>query len=293
MLSRPECTTQDVKAALDDAIASFARRPDLAAALWERLLQAVVVAPGGMDEGPVAHYDITYQLNEIEVGRLAELHACCISMADLSLHMVFWMVLRAGEGGGLHRGAGVRAPAQRAAESFRHVPARPGAAVLALHAVRARGSARPAACPGVQVGLRCSPVASSIHFGWPLTCLHYVRRQQRQKWELAAVSLEHLRLCLQQLNVDALPSSAASPKPPGLIVMLDLLGERVSLCCLTCIDVKPYLRVKLSWVGDTCPNRIVKAAFISEGCVAWARHVSGGGSAETHWQQVSERRCTR
>ena len=51
-----------------------------------------------------------------------------------------------------------------------------------------------------------------------------LRRQQRQKWELAAVSLEHLRLCLQQVNVAALPSSAGSPNSPGVVVLLDLLG---------------------------------------------------------------------
>ncbi len=56
-----------MKAALDDAIAAFARRPELAAALWERLLQSVVVAPSAPEEAPVARYDITYQLNEIEV----------------------------------------------------------------------------------------------------------------------------------------------------------------------------------------------------------------------------------
>ena len=76
-MSRQLHHSQEVKAALDDAIAAFARRPDLAAALWERLLQSVVVAPSGADEGPVARYDITYQLNEIEVGMLlrTELHA--------------------------------------------------------------------------------------------------------------------------------------------------------------------------------------------------------------------------
>ena len=63
----PPCHAQEVKAALDDAIAAFARRPELAAALWERLLQSVVVAPSALEDGPVARYDITYQLNEIEV----------------------------------------------------------------------------------------------------------------------------------------------------------------------------------------------------------------------------------
>ena len=64
---------QEVKAALDAAIAAFARRADLAEALWERLLQSVVVAPnppnGDLSSlmAAVPRYDITYQLNEVEV----------------------------------------------------------------------------------------------------------------------------------------------------------------------------------------------------------------------------------
>lgn len=63
---------QSLKAALDSAIASIARRPDLAAALWDRLLAAVVVqpyaAPGAMDTAGAAvpRYDLVFQLNEIE-----------------------------------------------------------------------------------------------------------------------------------------------------------------------------------------------------------------------------------
>lgn len=69
-----KCGSQRVKAALDGAIAAFARRPELAANLWERLLQAVVVQPAPAEDslmGPIARYDITYQLNEIEVDLLA------------------------------------------------------------------------------------------------------------------------------------------------------------------------------------------------------------------------------
>lgn len=58
---------QELKAALDEAIASLARRPDLAAALWERLVAAVVVSPASTDNPAVPRYDLSYQLNEIEV----------------------------------------------------------------------------------------------------------------------------------------------------------------------------------------------------------------------------------
>ncbi|KAL4457392.1 hypothetical protein ABPG75_012257 [Micractinium tetrahymenae] len=57
---------QELKAALDEAIAALARRPDLAAALWERLVAAVVVAPASTDNPAVPRYDLSYQLNEIE-----------------------------------------------------------------------------------------------------------------------------------------------------------------------------------------------------------------------------------
>ena len=61
---------QTLKAALDAAIASIARRADLAAALWDRLLAAVVVQPyaGAMDAAGagVPRYDLVFQLNEIE-----------------------------------------------------------------------------------------------------------------------------------------------------------------------------------------------------------------------------------
>ena len=59
---------QELKAALDDAIAALARRPELAAALWERLAAAVVVQPVAGEAAAVPRYDLSYQLNEIEVG---------------------------------------------------------------------------------------------------------------------------------------------------------------------------------------------------------------------------------
>ena len=60
---------QELKGAAWTAIAAFARRPDFAPALWERLLREGVLAVPG-PEGltvSVPHYDMTYQLNEIEV----------------------------------------------------------------------------------------------------------------------------------------------------------------------------------------------------------------------------------
>lgn len=64
----PSPLPQELKAALDGAIASLARRADLAAALWERLASAVVVAPAVGEGAAVPRYDLSYQLNEIEVG---------------------------------------------------------------------------------------------------------------------------------------------------------------------------------------------------------------------------------
>ena len=63
---------QHLKAALDDTIAALAKQPGLAGILWERLLQAVVVQPLREDThmASLARYDISYQLNEIEVWAL-------------------------------------------------------------------------------------------------------------------------------------------------------------------------------------------------------------------------------
>ena len=54
---------------MDDTLAALAEQPDLAGVLWERLLQAVIVQPLREDDRLVslARYDISYQLNEIEV----------------------------------------------------------------------------------------------------------------------------------------------------------------------------------------------------------------------------------
>ena len=62
---------QRLKAALDDAVASFLRRPENVAQLWDRLVRSVVVQPRGLHEssGALPRADITYQLNEIEVSQ--------------------------------------------------------------------------------------------------------------------------------------------------------------------------------------------------------------------------------
>ena len=61
---------QELKAALDDALAALAPHTD-AQAMWERLLSCVVVqplpSPDGGGLGAVPYCDITYQLHEIEV----------------------------------------------------------------------------------------------------------------------------------------------------------------------------------------------------------------------------------
>ena len=82
---------QEVKAALDVAIAAFAQRADLAEVLWERLLQSVVVAPNPFDGdlsslmAAVPRYDITYQLNEVEVSMQNCPQQCC-KAACLTCH---------------------------------------------------------------------------------------------------------------------------------------------------------------------------------------------------------------
>ena len=83
MSASPWRCTQELKAALDEAIASLARRPDISALLLERLLAAVVVQPAaGAGQAGVPRYDITYQLNEIEVRRGPCAHTpLCLSRA--------------------------------------------------------------------------------------------------------------------------------------------------------------------------------------------------------------------
>ena len=70
---------QSLKAALDETIAALAKQPDLAGVLWERMLASVIVQPLREDNRMVslARYDISYQLNEVEVGvstQLGSLH---------------------------------------------------------------------------------------------------------------------------------------------------------------------------------------------------------------------------
>lgn len=57
---------QDLKASLDFAIASLARRPDVCALLLDRLLAAVIVQPDVVGQTGGVKYDISYQLNEIQ-----------------------------------------------------------------------------------------------------------------------------------------------------------------------------------------------------------------------------------
>ncbi len=136
---------QELKAALDEAIAALARRPDLAAALWERLVAAVVVQPAAGEAAAVPRYDLSYQLNEIEVRergeqlKIARLQDCgvwtCRSMAAVyptllasclcavalycrppafQLSPISNLISCAGTRGGLLRGTGLCAPTQRA-----------------------------------------------------------------------------------------------------------------------------------------------------------------------------------
>lgn len=58
---------QTLKAACDEAISVMVARGGQAGAMWERLLAAVVVMPDSQDDAAVSQYDISYQLNEIEV----------------------------------------------------------------------------------------------------------------------------------------------------------------------------------------------------------------------------------
>ncbi len=65
------CGSQMMKAGLDAVIGTFAAQPEVVGQLWDRLLSAVVVQPFTAQEhamlGATIHYDITYQLREIEV----------------------------------------------------------------------------------------------------------------------------------------------------------------------------------------------------------------------------------
>ena len=59
-----------MKGAAWGAIGACAARPEAATAAWERLLQETVLVQPGSDTAlavAIAHYDMAYQLNEIEV----------------------------------------------------------------------------------------------------------------------------------------------------------------------------------------------------------------------------------
>lgn len=59
---------QALKAACNEAVAVLVSQTGQTAAIWDRLLAAVVVAPTAQDGSAVGQYDISYQLAEIEVG---------------------------------------------------------------------------------------------------------------------------------------------------------------------------------------------------------------------------------
>ncbi len=59
---------QKLKAALDDALCTFARQPGNVPPMFDRLLRSVVVQPRSLqDASSLSRADISYQLNEIEV----------------------------------------------------------------------------------------------------------------------------------------------------------------------------------------------------------------------------------
>lgn len=69
-LARCRSDYQELKAELDFALAALARLPDVAPLALQRLLAAIV--PQGRDaasQPALPHYDLGYQLNEIEVRR--------------------------------------------------------------------------------------------------------------------------------------------------------------------------------------------------------------------------------
>jgi hypothetical protein len=187
---------QALKAALDDALAALARRPDIAAALWERLLAAVVVAPGyallaGGGGAPAGgpRYDLVHQLIEVEA-----------RAEDYPEALSFVRLLNA-----LWRGAG-----GQLADDGRPV----------------------------------AHLARFVREDVLATALQRAYRDDAQRWELVAAALEHCELCLGALTAPpaALAAEAGAPavapRPPGLDVLLDLLGERsamrAALATLSC-----------------------------------------------------------
>jgi hypothetical protein len=64
----PKQWLQKLKAALVEALCTFARHPGNVAPLFDRLLRSVVVQPRSLQEtSSLSRADISYQLNEIEV----------------------------------------------------------------------------------------------------------------------------------------------------------------------------------------------------------------------------------
>lgn len=193
---------QELKAALDEAIASLARRADLAAALWERLTAAVVVQPSAADNPAVPRYDLSYQLNEIEA-----------RSEEYSEAVAFVRLLNA-----LWRGGG--------------------------------GSGT-AAAPLADDGRSVAHFTKFVRDDLLGTAFQRVYKEERQRWELVAACLEHCELSLASLrSVASLAGEAASStavKPPGLEVLLDLLGERNAMraamaTCMMEVDRLAYER---------------------------------------------------
>ena len=80
---------QKLKAALDDALCTFARHPAYVPPLLDRLLRSVVVQPRSLQEASsLPRADLTYQLNEIEVGsaaNLSSLHGSCLYHLQIAM----------------------------------------------------------------------------------------------------------------------------------------------------------------------------------------------------------------
>ena len=197
---------QALKAALDGAIAALARRSDLAAALWERLMAAVVVQQsmpgfGGSSRittttttttstitnangsAAVPRYDLVYQLNEIE-SRDEDYQE---ALAFVQLLNVLW---RAG----------------------------------------------PLSDEGRSVAHLTRFVVDDL-LG---TVFQRAFKDESQRWCLVAAGLDHCRLCLEALTsppsllaaevAASLSSSSSSSsgvqRAPGMEVLLDLLCEK-------------------------------------------------------------------
>ena len=65
---------QALKAACNEALSVIVARGGQVGPMWDRLLAAVVVTPDSHDDSAVSQYDISYQLNEIEVSLLLPAH---------------------------------------------------------------------------------------------------------------------------------------------------------------------------------------------------------------------------